>query len=133
MSNREAGEALQEAVFDALSAALAPVKVFDHVPQETPKSYALVGDISVQDWGTSVEDGTECTVEVECYSSYRGRREIRQLQKKIYDALHHQSLTVEGNNLVLIRFESSATTREGDGLTYRGVSRFVALLEYVSG
>lgn len=130
-TNRDAGEALQKAIFDALTVALAPAKVLDHVPEKTPKPYVTLGDIDTEEWGCkNAEDGTEHLINVECFADGdRGRKQVRVMQRAIYDALHHQPLTVADSNLVLIRFDSSSAGRLSDGLTYQGISRFRALVE----
>ncbi len=130
-TNRDAGEALQKTVFDALTAALTGTDVLDHVPEKTNKPYVTIGDIETDEWGCkNSEDGTEHVVTVECFADgARGRKQVRLMQRAIYDALHHQPLTVADSNLVLIRFDSSSAGRLSDGLTYQGISRFRALVE----
>lgn len=130
-TNRDSGEALQKAIFDALVIAHGKGKVFDHVPEKRLDGYVAIGDIEAEEWGAkSDEDGTEVRFTVEHYASKdRGRKQVRLLQRKTYDALHHQPLTVVGSNLVLLMFEGSSADRLSDGLTYAGTSRFRALIE----
>lgn len=132
-TNRDAGEALQKGIFDQLTDALGATKVLDHVTEGAAKPYVVIGDIDIGEWGAKAgEDGTEAQVAIECFAdASRGRKAVRQLQRKVYDALHHQesAITVEGNRLVMIRFDSSSADRMADGLSYQGISRFRALIE----
>lgn len=134
MTHRDGSEALQKAIYNALSGNLTDagtaVPVTDHVTEGQAKPYVEVGEISTDDWGTSDTDGTEHVAEIHVYTGDRGRSYARSILRQVHDLLHHQALTVEGNQHVLTRFESSQTERDSDGLTYHGVSRFRVLLNY---
>lgn len=130
MTQRDGSNALAKAIYTSLSAANVGASVFDHVPESQARPYVEVGDIQTEDWGTKDTDGTEHVAEIHVYTGERGRKTCRDIMLAIHDALHHQTLTVEGNQTVLVHFDSSEVERESDGLTYHGVTRFRVLLNY---
>nr|WP_297388262.1 DUF3168 domain-containing protein [uncultured Roseateles sp.] len=129
--------ALQTAVFTRLAAALAPVAVYDHVPQavdpgsDVPFPYVTIGEDEPREWDTDTEDGFEATFTVHVWSRQLGRLQVKQLQDEIYDALHRYNLPVTGYETVLLSFESATTLQDPDGITQHGVSRFRGLFERV--
>ena len=129
--------ALQTALYARLAAVLAPVAVYDHVPQvadpgsDVPFPYVTIGDDEAREWGTDTETGDETTITVHVWSRERGRLETKQLQDSIRDALHDYNLTVAGYATVLLLWESSLTLEDPDGVTHHGVTRFRGLFERV--
>lgn len=122
--------ALQEAIKTALSTALAgAATVHDHVPQNTAFPYVVIGDTDVNDWGTKDSIGTEQLLLIEVWSRYKGRKQALSIGNTIYETLHEQGLAVDGQQLVLMRFDSADALQEADGETYRRVMRFRALLD----
>lgn len=116
--------ALQQAVYAAVTAAVAPIAVHDHPPQESAFPYFTIGEAAGYYDGTKTEDGQEVTVNVHAWSRYRGRKEVKELLGKVYDALHEKPLTVPGFNVSLVRFEFGDSALDEDGLTYHGVHRY---------
>jgi hypothetical protein len=120
---------LQKAVVTALAAAVSPAKVLDHVPQDTPFPYYALGGFEAREWDTSTELGQEHVFQVHYFERdpKRGQRAVKEAQKKIYDALHDQPLTLEaGAALVLILCEFSTVNLDPDN-SYHGVSQFRAI------
>ena len=66
---------------------------------------------------------------IHVWSRYRGKKEAKQIQGEIYDALTRQELTVEDHDLVTIEFEYSDVVLDPDGQTRHGVQRFRAVVE----
>lgn len=120
---------LQKALYAALSPALSPAKVYDHVPQDAGFPYCALGDSEAREWDTSTELGQEHVITLHYFSrDARGLRAVKDAQKKIYDALHDQALALDaGAALVLLLFDFSRATLDPDGLTYHGVSQFRAI------
>lgn len=137
----DGSDALTEAVFERLTAALAnvtliggvtSVAVRDAVKEGTPKPYVVIGETDVSDWGSKSGVGTEQTLTIEVWSEHRGRKQARQIAALVYASLHEQDFSVEGQQLVLCRFESADYGRDGDGLTYFGRLRYRILLDALS-
>ncbi len=114
-------------VADATLNGLIAGRVYDHVPQDSPFPYVVVGDATARDFDTKTEDGLELTFTVHTWSRYRGLSETKQVMAAVLDALDGQGLTVTGHRLTLLRFEFSATLMDPDGVTRHGVQRFRAI------
>jgi hypothetical protein len=127
---------LQTAIYSRLVSELS-VPVYDAVPQAVDAGdnsafpYVTVGDDSSTEFDTDTSIGfdTDCTIHV--WSRYRGRREVKQIQKAIYDALHLHDLTVTGYHTVMVLFQSADSFMDADGITRHGVSIFRIVTEDV--
>lgn len=135
----DADEPLQVALFARLDGAVfgktgAPsfaIPVFDHVPEDGVKPpYIVIGDVESDPWDAKDSNGGDCVAEIDVYSTHRGRKEAKRIAGSIYGLLHHQPLTVEGFQVILIRFEHANYTTEADGLTRRGTLRYHVLLSH---
>lgn len=120
---------IQQAIFDKLTAELS-VPVFDHVPQETHYPYAVVGDDTSTPFDTDDSTGTEATVTIHTWSQYRGRKEAKELNQAIYNALHRETLEINGAHFVECFSEFEQTLVESDGLTRHGINRFRIIIEF---
>jgi hypothetical protein len=120
---------LQCAIYQALSAALA-VPVYDEVPQEaTPDDgdfpFVVVGDDTLSAWDDDLKNGFQATVTIHAFSRYRGRKEIKDLQGAIYDALHrNDTLAIGSFGTAGLSFLTSSTILESDGITRHGIQSF---------
>lgn len=129
---------LQQAVYARLTTALTgTAQVYDHVPQSedgdrTPKSYpyVVIGDGSDREFDCDDATGTDSEVQIDIWSRYRGRKEVKQLMGSIHTALHRQSLSVEGADFGFMTWEFSDDFLEPDGLTRHGVMRFRVVLDH---
>lgn len=123
---------VQQAVYSRLVGfagliALIGTRVYDRAPHQITTDsfpYVVVGD------DTSVEDDTfsrvgwDHTVTLHVWSRYPGRKETKQIQQAIYDALHQHALVVAGATTIDCVFEFANSFLDPDGLTRHGVSRF---------
>ena len=103
--------------------------IFDHVPQDSAYPYVVIGEATARDFDCKSSDGMEQTLTIHTWSRYRGLRETKQIMAAIVEALDQEALTITGHNLVLLRFEFSATFLDPDGLTRHGVQRFRAITQ----
>lgn len=125
---------LQTALFTRLNSVLS-VPVYDAVPQAVDAGdnsafpYVTIGDDSSVEFDTDTSKGfdTDCTIHV--WSRYRGRREVKQIQQAIYDALHLHNLSVSGYHTVMVLFQSADSFMDADGITRHGVSVFRIVTE----
>lgn len=125
---------LQTALYARLNSQL-NVPVYDAVPQAVDASdnsafpYVTIGDDSSSEFDTDTSIGfdTDCTIHV--WSRYRGRREVKQIQKAIYDALHLYNLSVSGYHTVMVLFETADSFMDADGITRHGVMVFRIVTE----
>lgn len=104
------------------------VSVFDDVPVNTAYPYVVIGEETTSNNGTKTKDGLEHTLTIHAWSQYRGRREIKEIMKSVYENLHNTAISVSGATLVNIRQEFSTTLAETDGITRHGVMRFRVII-----
>lgn len=125
---------LQTAIFDTLSAALS-VPVYDAVPQAVDSGdddafpYVTIGDDSLGEFDTDTSIGFDTDVTVHVWSRYRGRREVKEIQQSIYDAIHLQPISVPGSHFVMALFQSATSFMDADGITRHGVTIFRIVTE----
>ena len=130
-----AANAVQTAIYQALTAS-APLMVlvkgiFDNVPQlderEDPDArfpFVVIGDDDVNEDDTDTSRGFLVEVEIHAWSRKRGRKEIKEIQGLVYEALHRQTLNVAGYHFVDCFFDESETKLDPDGKTRHGISIF---------
>lgn len=103
--------------------------VYDHVPQDAAFPYIRIGEDTAIDFDTDTSVGTENTITIHSWSRYRGKKEVKEIQQAVYDALQRHALPLPGLNLVSIDFEFSETVLDADGLTRHGIQRFRVLID----
>lgn len=103
--------------------------IYDHVPQETDFPYVSIGDTTSIEWDTDTSLGSEDTVTIHVWSRYRGRKETKEIQLELYNALHRHNLTISGATTVTCDWEFAESEVDTDGLTRHGITRFRLLIE----
>lgn len=128
--------ALQAAVFTALTGDATlqalignPARVYDAVPQDAVFPYAVIGQVSGKPWDTKTSDGMEAVLEVHTWSRYAGTKEAKDIMAAVTAVLDDQALSVAGHTLVNLRFESSQTALERDGITRHSAQKFRAVTQ----
>ena len=122
---------LQQAIYAALRADATlqslisnPVRVFDHVEQESVFPYIVIGETAAVEFDTKDVDGMDQNVTIHTWSQYSGFSEAKQIMSAIVDALDDVVLEVTGHAVPLLRLIFSDTFRDDDGRTHHGVQRF---------
>jgi hypothetical protein len=109
--------------------------IYDNVPEAVDSGsdsvfpYVTIGDDTAVDWDTDNSQGKEATLTIHSWSRYRGRKEVKEIQGAIYNALHLSNLIITGYHSVLMVSEYSETLVDPDGLTRHGVQRFRLIVE----
>ena len=125
---------VQTAIFARLEDELL-VPVYDRPPQPDDAGddesfpYITIGDDTFTPWDDDLSQGYEAELNVHTWTRYRGRKELKELQQMVYDALHRYQLTITGYATINLSFEFADSVRDPDGLTHHGVSRFRLLIE----
>lgn len=119
---------IQVAIYSALSGNLT-ASVYDHVPQDTAFPYVTIGEDIVSEWDTDDSEGFESLITIHQWSRYRGKKEVKTLQREIYDLLHKQDINPSGQSGINLMFESAEVTLDPDGLTYHGIMDFRYITE----
>lgn len=126
---------VQQLIYDVLAADSAlqslGAPVYDNVKQGSAYPYVAIGEDLHNEWDTFTSIGSDCSVSVHTWSRQRGRRQIKQMQGAIYNALHRKesTFTVTGYNVVLCDFVNSQSFLDSDGLTRHGVQTFRIIIE----
>lgn len=133
--------ALQTAIFttlsgnSALTALIGSNQVFDFVPETAQPPYVLIGDDTAIDNGTKSKNGWEYTITIHSWAyEVAGRKQGKSIMGAIYDALHQQTITVTGFNLIYLRSEFETTQQDPSAVGqsdrfYHGIQRFRALIQ----
>lgn len=122
--------ALQKAIFahlaaDTSLAALVGARIYDNAPGDAVFPFLVLGENDTRNW----PGGMEHRLALHCFSRSGGRMEAKGILGAVHAALDDKPLTLEGHNLVNLRFLDSTTRREADGTTWRGTIRFRAITE----
>jgi len=129
--------ALQASVLAALKASSAiqaqvgnPARIYGHVPEpEVDFPYLVLEGMSIAPDGDKTVKGLVIGLSIEAVSrDYRGHGDVLECLDAVYATLHRASLTVTGNDCTLVRFVAGETSRDDDGLTYRGQATYEFLL-----
>lgn len=130
-----AGTELQAAIYTKLTGTtavsdLVDGRIYDDVPDNLDSfPYVTVGDDTLTRWDTDDSNGFEAILNIHVWSRYRGRKETKEIQKAIYDALHNTTLVVSGYDTIVIQQQSALTLLDPDGKTRHGVQALKVLID----
>jgi hypothetical protein len=102
--------------------------VFDHVPQDQPMPYVVIGDDVMSDWSAKAFSASDHRLTIHIWSRMPGRREARQLIELVQAQLAAQTPAPSGFSLVSLRFVQAAVLGDADGLTQHGIIDYRARL-----
>jgi hypothetical protein len=126
---------LQQAIYGALAADPgvqaelgAPARVFDDPPADAALPYAVIGETRASRI-PGHPTGVEHEIRIEIVSRHAGRREVKRILDRLYDALHEAELALDGARLVNLRFVFADVFRRDGGEVYAGLARFRAVTE----
>lgn len=131
---------LQSAIFTRLSAALAPLAVYDDPPNQPDGlpldgfPYILIGDDTAISWDTDTSLGASATITLHVWSRYAGKKEAKTILGQIYTALHRgaANLSASGYAFIDCLLEFSEVVDEIDGKTRHGIARYRVYMEKTS-
>lgn len=120
---------LQKAIYDALTAALTPTKVFDLVPKGSAYPYVTIGEEIAQPWDTMIDVGFEISFRIHSWSNAPGLKALKTINETIVATLHRAALTLTGFTLVTLEWELSETIGDPDDQEVRhSIHSFRALV-----
>lgn len=97
--------------------------VSDDAPKDQLAPYITLGENTVMDWGTKLNDGEEITVTLHCWSEYPGKKEAKEILSLMLEALS-EPLSVEGGfHVDFARLDMAEVLDDPDGITKHGVLR----------
>jgi hypothetical protein len=133
---------LQTAMFETLSgdpnvSGLAVAVYSDPQQQPNPEDdaafpYITFGEDSFVPWDTKTDFGAQVTCQIDIYSREHNFTKLKALTGYVYDALHHQPLTIVGADHTLTTCESANVSRSPDGTTKRCLMSFRVLYDNIS-
>lgn len=112
---------IQGALVAAIKAipTLAGNNVFDMVPTSNPFPRVTIGPSQSLPVMADCYDGTETTVQLDCWSRAVGFPEVKQIADQIRGRLHDGDLAITGHKLELMVVELIDESRDPDGITSR--------------
>ena len=129
---------VQKALFEALvgdaalTAMLGGEKIFDHAPADVRFPYVTFGRISLYDWSTSTESGTEQFFTLHVWSKARGKKETLTIMGEVRSRLDDADMALGAHHLVGLRFETGEVRYDEDVAVHHGLLRFRAVTEAVA-
>jgi len=125
---------LQEAIYDALKAdvnLMAVVSdVFDNMPQDyNDWPVITIGENIGTPFDSDSFTGNNNNFAVHIWDRDNGRKVVKEVQELVYQVLNRNLLTVSGYNTVDLTWTNDSTNLDPDGITYHGVSEYIAILE----
>lgn len=123
-------EEIQAAIYAKVSAIGYPT--YDHVPQESAFPYIVIGDDTSIPWDTDNSIGSETTCTIHVWSRHRGRKEVKEIFRTLYEALHRAEFPIIGGALIECQAEFEESFMDSDGLTRHGVIRFRLIVDEAS-
>jgi len=127
------GLAVQKAIYDKLTASVALMAqisaVRDAVEEFQAFPYVTIGEDVISEWDTVSTAGGDGVITIHTWSRYKGRLETKQIFRSIYDALHNQSLTATGHDIISTMWVNETSFLDSDGLTRHGVQTYRILID----
>lgn len=123
---------LQRAIYLFLADNLGGSAVFDHVPDNRPNSYTVIGDDTTIEADTDDAPTKDATITIHHYGTGRnaqgvnasGFKNAKQLADAAYNALHLTRLVVDGWGTTRLIFEFEESRRDGSGIARHVVQRY---------
>lgn len=97
----------------------------DHAKQGTPYPYIVIGEADLSNDDTKDSHAWTASVTIHCWSTYAGRKEVKQVLGHVYDALHQKPPAMTGGyRCADCLFTLTESFVEPDGKTRHGVIEF---------
>jgi len=133
------GTVVQQGIYSTLTSysplMSAVAAVYDDVPQPDDSGYAsnfpyiTIGEDIFTDISTDTELMSSVSITVHTWSRACGRKETKNIQSLIYNALNRVNISQAGYKFVNIHEAQSQSMLESDGKTRHGVQTFVLIIE----
>ena len=121
--------ALQKALISYLTANEV-VPVYDYVPETARPPFMTIGAVNCKEAGTKYEDMVEVTVQINIWSTYKGKFEINSIANRVIVLLQTKQIDLIEDEFLAIRqqvdfFEAYPEEETG----YNGVISLVMLIQ----
>lgn len=96
----------------------------DDAGSDSAFPYVTIGSDSLAPWDSKTFFGTEALCQIDIWSRQNNYLEAKAIGSAIYDALHHQPMTITDASHVMTVHVSSTYSKDPDGHTKRGLMMF---------
>lgn len=107
-------------VYDAITTAVAPIPVFQSVPDGREMPYVEINSIQSLYNDIVTDRRFRHIVRVHVWSNYRGQLEVLNIMDKIDAALHHKRFDFSGGRINQTVIQSKNAIRDIDNITFSG-------------
>ena len=105
--------------------------IYDSVPQNAAYPFIVVGEDRHTDESTDTGIRRRVRVQIDTWSRFRGREEVKSLQYLIELALNRATLSLTGYEFIGMHFVSSDSFVDIDELTRHGVQEFEIIIKRI--
>ncbi len=120
--------AIYQRLIDYTPLASRVTAVYDDVPEDKEFPYIVIGDDTAVPFDTDTSLGTEATITIHTWSRYPGKREVKEIQGALYDALVRYPLEVADAVTLDLMPDYEESSLDPDMETRHGISRFRLLM-----
>ncbi|MGU3494214.1 DUF3168 domain-containing protein [Xanthobacteraceae bacterium A53D] len=121
---------------DPSVSAIIGVRVYDAVPRQTNGTvataefpYVSFGPFDLLRDDADCIDGSEITVQLDCWSRQPGFPQVHRLADAVVEAIEAADIELTDNAAVLIEHSSTRVFRDPDGITSHAVVTLTAVIE----
>jgi hypothetical protein len=119
--------AVQRAIYEALTPALAPVPVLDMAGPDQMYPYVTIGECTCDQDDPLLGQGVNLEATIHTWSRYPGMAEAQTLMETVRNTLDRQRFPITDAQWVDTIWIFAQTLRDPDGVTRHGVLRFRVL------
>ena len=107
-------------IYDEITEAVAPVAVYQSVPDGTLYPYVEINSLQALSAEILDSDKYHVIIRVNIWSEYLGQKEVIDLMEKIYSRLHRKDYAFTGGRTNDIVVKDRMAHRDVDNITYMG-------------
>ena len=120
---------VQHAIYDKLLGSADIVtthgcEIYDYVTENAPCPYIAISTPIEVNWDMFTKYGQRDTFTVHVWSTYRGSKEVKEIQQHINDVLDETALTVTGYTSVWCTNTMTTDLRDPDNVHWHGIQYF---------
>jgi hypothetical protein len=99
--------------------------IYDSTPGQSPLPFIAFGEEQTEPNMTKTSTGEDDAITLEIWSEYRGKKEVKEIEKKIIAAVYSIDRTfADGAEISYFELENATTIVEQNGKLYHGIIRF---------
>lgn len=105
------------------------VSVYAHKPEKVAYPFVDFGDFIFNTWATDDSVGADVTLTIRIHSTYRGKKQLINLQDAIRDLMGRRALEIDDAVFISSEWLQDAVSDDGDGKTGIGTSTYRILVD----